>query len=159
MPVTIGSVGDIISLSILIKNLVKSLDDSRGSSAEYQDVVRELGNLDYALREVEKLSQSSEPTIRLIALSGTVNDCAQQCRECIEKFHTQVKKFEKSLQPGGSGNFVKDSAQKVRWQVSEKADLAKFRAKINAHCLSINMLLNTTSMFVSLAMSKLVAQC
>lgn len=42
MPITFGSVGDVISVCLLIKDLVKTLDDSRGSSAEYQEVIREL---------------------------------------------------------------------------------------------------------------------
>ena len=61
-----------------------------------------------------------------------------------------MQKFGKSLQPrgGSSGNFIKDTALKLQWQVSEKEELAKFRAKIAAHCFSINMLLTTTDVFV-----------
>lgn len=136
MPFTCGSVGDVISLSILIKDLVKSLDNSRGSSAEYQAVIRELWSLDHALLEVEVLFRSCEQTIQLNALSATANECAEQCRKCITKFHEQMKKFGRSLQPEGSGSLIRDTALKVRWQVSEKEDLAKFRAEINAHCSS-----------------------
>ena len=149
MPITFGSVGDIISLSLLIKELVKSLDNSRGSSAEYQAVIRELSSLDHALRQVEALMVSCEQTAQLSALTATINQCVEQCRKCITTFQEQVKKFEKNLQPGGSGSFVRDTALKIRWQVSEKDDLAKFRAEINAHGFSINMLLTTTAMFVS----------
>ena len=149
MPITFGSVGDIISLSLLIKDLVKSLDNSRGSSAEYQAVIRELWSLDHALLEVEVLIRSCEQTVQLNALTAAVNQCAEQCRKCVTRFHEQVKKFGRSLQPGGSGSFVRDTASKIRWQVSEKDDLAKFRAEINAHCLSINMLLTITGVFVS----------
>ena len=39
---TLGSVGDKITLCIIIKDLVKALDDSRGLSAEYQEAIREL---------------------------------------------------------------------------------------------------------------------
>lgn len=143
MPITFGSVGDIISLSILIKDLVRSLDNSRGSPAEYQAVIRELWGLDHALLEVEVLFRSCEQTVYLRALRVTVNECVEQCRNCIVKFHEQIKKFEKSLQSGGSDSFIRDIAMKIRWQVS-KDDLAKFRAEINAHCFSINMLLTTT---------------
>ena len=149
MPVTFGSVGDIISLSLLIKDLVKSLDDSRGSSAEYQAVIRQLWSLDRALLEVEALCRSCEQTVQLSALSATANECAEQCRKCITNFHEQVKKFGRSLQPGGSGSLVRDTAMKFRWQVSEKEDLVRFRAEISAHCFSINMLLTTTGVFVS----------
>lgn len=156
MPITFGSVGDIISLSILIKDLVRSLDNSRGSPAEYQAVIRELWGLDHALLEVEVLFRSCEQTVYLRALRVTVNECVEQCRNCIVKFHEQIKKFEKSLQSGGSDSFIRDIAMKIRWQVS-KDDLAKFRAEINAHCFSINMLLTTTGVFVSPSHTLIVA--
>lgn len=158
MPITFGSVGDIISLSLLIKDLVKSLDDSRGSSAEYQAVIRELWSLDHALLEVEVLFRSCGQNIQLNALTVTARECSEQCRKCITEFHEQVKRFGKGLRSGGSGSFLKDTALKIRWQVSEKEDLAKFRAEINAHCLSINMLLTTTGVFVS-TNDDLVAIC
>ncbi|KAL9076327.1 MAG: hypothetical protein Q9161_001043 [Pseudevernia consocians] len=147
MPITFGSVGDIISLSLLIKDLVKSLDNSRGSSADYQAVIRELWSLDHALLEVEALIRSCEQTVQLNALNATVNQCAEQCRKCVADFHEHVRKFGRSLQPGGSGSRIRDTAAKVRWQISEKEDLAKFRAEIHAHCFSINMLLTTTGVF------------
>ena len=148
MPITFGSVGDIISLSFLIKDLVKCLDNSRGSSAEYQAVIRELWSLDYALLEVQVLFRSCDHIIELSALSATANKCAEQCRDCVSNFQEQMKKFESSLQSGGSGSFIRDATLKIRWQVSEKERLAKFRAEITAHCFSINMLLTTTGMFV-----------
>lgn len=144
MPVTFGSFGDIISLSLIIKDLVKSLDNSRGSSAEYQAVIRELWSLDHALIEVGMLLQSCEPMIELSALSATVKESAEQCRKCIMTFQDQIKKYEKSLRSDGSGSFIRDTALKIRWQVSKKDDLAKFRAEISAHCFAINMLLTTT---------------
>ncbi len=106
MPITFGSVGDIISLSLLIKDLVKSLDDSRGSSAEYQAVIRELHSLDHALLEVEVLFRSCEQTVELNALRAAANECAEHCRTCISRFRERMKKFGKSLRPrgGGSGN-------------------------------------------------------
>lgn len=42
MPITFGSVGDIISISLLVKDAMKALDVSRGSGGEYQGVIREL---------------------------------------------------------------------------------------------------------------------
>lgn len=150
MPVTFGSVGDIISVSLLIKDLVKSLDDSRGSSAEYRAVIRELGGLDRALLEVEIMFRSFEKTAELNAMTATVNESAEQCRNCIKRFHEQLKRYGRSLTAGGSGSFIRDTSLKIRWQVSEKENLAKFRAEINAHCFFINMLLTTTGMSVSL---------
>lgn len=157
MPITFGSVGDIISVSLLIKDLVKSLDNSRGSSAEYQAAIRELWSLDHALLEVELLFRSCDQTVQLNALSATANQCAEHCQKSITGFQEQIKKFGKSLQSGSSGSVIRDTALKMRWQISEKEELSKFRAEINAHCFSINMLLTTTGVFVPRTKFPLVA--
>lgn len=143
MPITIGSVGDIITLSLLIKDLVKCLDESRGSSKEYQGVIRELWSLDHALLEVELLLRSCKQSIELSDLCKTANRCAEQCRDCIEVFRDKIKKYQRALQGGGTKNMVRDTTAKIRWHVSEKDDLATFRAMITAHCSSLNILLAT----------------
>ena len=143
--VTFGSVGDIIALSIIVKDLVKALDDSKGSSAEYQEVIRELWALDRVLLEVELLCIKCDSTIELNALRETAHRMADQCRRSIEAFLKKIKKYGPSLQDGGSGSIVRDTTMKIRWQVAHADDLTKFRAEINAHCSAINMLLLTAS--------------
>ena len=143
MPITFGSVGDIISVSLLIKDLVKCLDESRGSSAEYQAVIRELWSLDYALLEVELLLRSCKQSVELSGLSKSANRCVEQCRECIRDFRDKMKKYQGALGGGGTGSLVRDTTAKVWWRVSIKDDLAKFRANITAQTSSLNILLAT----------------
>ena len=145
MPLTPG-VGDIIAVSILIKNLVKCLDESRGSPAEYQAVTRELWSLDRVLLEVESLLRSCKQSLELSGLWDTANRCAEQCRKCIEDFQKTIERYQRTLQQGGTGNVFRDSTAKVRWSVSKKDDLAKFRAEITAHRSSMNILLATAGM-------------
>ena len=142
MPITFGSVGDIISVSLLIKDLVKCLDKSRGSSAEYQAVIRELWSLDHALLEVELLLRSCKQSVELSGLSETANRCVEQCRECIRDFRDKVKRYQGVL-GGGTGSLVRETTAKVRWHVSMKDDLAKFRVNIAAQTSSLNFLLAT----------------
>lgn len=143
MPITFGSVGDIISLSFLIKDLVKCLDGSRGSSAEYQAVIRELWSLDHALLEVDLLLRSCEQSVELSGLSETANLCVEQCDRCISDFRDKVKRYQRALGGGGVGSRIRDTTAKIRWHVSEKEDLAKFRANIAAQTSSLNILLAT----------------
>lgn len=143
MPITFGAVGDIISVSLLVKDLVKCLDESRGSSAEYQAVIRELWSLDHALLEVELLLRSCNKSVELSDLFTSANRCAEQCRKCIVDFRDKTKKYQRALQGGGTGNLVRDTTAKIRWHVSEKDDLTKFRAVITAHCSSLNILMAT----------------
>lgn len=144
MPITFGSVGDIISVSLLIKDLVKCLDKSRGSSAEYQAVIRELWGLDQALLEVEVLLRSCKQSVELSGLCETMNRCTERCRKVIVDFRDRTKRYQQVLR-GGTGSLVRDTTAKIRWHVSEKDDLATFRAVIAAHCSSLNMLLATAS--------------
>lgn len=144
--VTFGSVGDILSVCIVIKDLVRALDESRGSSAEYQEVIRELWGLDRVLLEVELLWRTCESTAELNTLREAAHRMADQCRRSIEAFLKKVKKYGPSLRDGGSGSVVRDATMKIRWQVAHADELTKFRAEINAHCSAINMLLLTASL-------------
>jgi hypothetical protein len=73
MPAPFGfSVGDVIAVSIPIKDVFEALDSATGSSAEYQELIRELWSLDRALLEVEVLPRSCDTSIELNALSHTV---------------------------------------------------------------------------------------
>lgn len=146
MPVPFGfSVGDCISVCILIKDTIKALDTIHGSLSEYQATIRELWALDRALLEVVALAEGFERSVELNALSHTTRTVAEQCRACIEGFLEKVKKYELSLRDGGSGNRLKDGWRKVGWALYGKEDLEKFRAEINAISSTINMLLITAS--------------
>jgi hypothetical protein len=144
MSVTFGSVGDIISVCLIVKDLVAALDDSRGSTAEYREVIRELWTLDRALFEVDLLSRTCGNTVEMNALCQTAHQAAENCRHSIEAFTKKLKKYNSSLGEGRSKNAIRHTIKKVQW-VSEKDDLARFRAQVNAHVSSINMLLATAS--------------
>ena len=60
MSITVGSVGDIITLCLLIKDLVRSLKNSHSFLAEYQPEIRNLWSLEHALLEVEMLFRFCE---------------------------------------------------------------------------------------------------
>ena len=146
MPVPFGfSVGDCISVCILIKDAIRALDSTRGSSAEYQEIVRELWTLDRALLEVVSLAQSFETTAELNALSHTARRTAEQCKTCIEGFLGGLKGHERALREGGSGSKIKDIKGKLGWALCGRENLARFRAEINGHSSAINMLLITAS--------------
>lgn len=146
MPISFGSVGDIISICLIVKDLVVALDESRGAANEYKGLRRELCNLERALLEVELLSRSSYSTIQLNALYATARKAALDCRYPVEQFLKKVKKYDHSLAGGSkSNNIFRDSAMKIKWQLFLKEDIARFRAEITAHSSSINMLLVTAN--------------
>jgi hypothetical protein len=145
MSITFGSVGDIISICLIVKDLVTMLDESRGSASEYREAIRELWMLDKVLLEVDLLSRTCDQTAELNALFVTARSIAQSARQAVEKFRERIKKYDDSLGPGSDGNMVRGISRKVQWRLGHKDDLDKFRAEINAHCSSLNMLLITAS--------------
>ncbi len=147
MSLTCSSVGDIISVSLLVKVLVIALDDARGSSAEYQSIIRELYFLDSALLRVEQLQRTSAPSPEIEALRDTAHRTVEKCRECIQPIQDSIAKYKKSLSPTGSGSTMKDAARKIQWKAEGKhEEVAKFRAELTGYTESINMLLSTMSM-------------
>lgn len=148
MPVTFGSVGDIISVSLLIKDLLVALDDSRGSSDSYRAIIRELYTLDSALLHVDQLSRTHNATAELHGLCTTARQTVDRCRECIDKFKLKIQKYKRSLATGGSGKTIGDTARKIQWSVSEKQHLMSFRAELTGYTESINMLIATASVYV-----------
>lgn len=141
MPFTpIGSLGDIIVLSTIIKDLIKALDESRGSSAEYQESVRKLWALNQVLQEVKTLCGMRERTAELQALCETMHRVANQARQSIEPFLNVVRKFEPSLREGGSGNSIRDASRKTQWRISHSDDLSKFWTEIEVYCSLLSLL-------------------
>ena len=146
MPITFGSVGDIISLSLLVKAVAKSLDASRGASVEYQTVISELETLDTVILQVEYLFQTCEQTAELNALRVTANQCAEQCRKCILRFREQTKIYHNNLGAESTGGFVKNAGWKIRWSIIEKEKVVDFRAQMVAHSSALGALLTTAGM-------------
>lgn len=148
MPVIFGSFGDIITLSILIKDLVKALNDSRGSSAEYQAVFQELWCLDQALLEVERLFRSLNEALDFDNLKLIARRSIQQLRETIVKLQQHIEIYHDTLKQGPSVGRVKIAGFEIRWQVSEKEALAKFRTEVQVHHSSVFMLLSILGMYI-----------
>ncbi|EAT78354.1 hypothetical protein SNOG_14117 [Parastagonospora nodorum SN15] len=87
MPVTFGSVGDIISVCLLVKDLVDALDKARGSKAEYQSLIRELWILDRSLLEIDLLARThgGGATPELEALCETAKKAVDRCRNLLDE--------------------------------------------------------------------------
>lgn len=135
MPITFGSVGDIIAVCLIVKDLVDALDNLRGSAAEYQEIIRELGNLEHALRQVEDLSRLFADSIEMTTLLLVAAQAVDNCKSTVNGFRDKIRKFDKSLAVNGTDNI----ARKVQWHVTRKEELVKFRAKVGEHCLALKM--------------------
>lgn len=146
MPFTpIGSLGDIIALTIIIKDLIKALDESGGSSVEYQESIRNLWALNRVLQEVEMLCRTCQNTFELNTLRETMHCIVNQSQKSIEACLKNIKKFKPSLREGGSGNSIRDTLRKAQWRVSHSDELTKSRTEINVYCSILSVLLSSAN--------------
>jgi hypothetical protein len=84
--VTFGSVGDIISVVGIIKDLVITLNDSHGSTADYQRILRELTSFQNILHHLDELAQVCETRPDYAALRDAAKLEALECARLVEPF-------------------------------------------------------------------------
>ncbi|KAJ6032237.1 hypothetical protein N7540_002969 [Penicillium herquei] len=133
------SVGDFLAVGQLTVNIVASLRESGGAKTEYQDLIRELESLHYALQHLDKLqsktgSSSSLDSIKYAALS---------CRRPLEEFLGKIQRYNRSLDVWAKNetNAIKGTLDKVRWAFGQKDEIQKLQSYMNVHVATINMLL------------------
>ena len=136
------SVGDFVASIELVRQLIKALEDTAGSSAEYRGLIKELYSLERALLEVKSLDLDVSQHAQQIAL----RQAATQCQQTIDEFLVKIRKFQPSLRIGGSKSSWRDGLRKVEWALYKKEDVQKFRAQLNGHTASINILLMTVQL-------------
>ena len=154
MPVTCGSIGDIIAIGILVKNLVTALNQSRGSQAEYKQLVDELNLLHDVLTRIGNLCNATTTAGRRLevsALHNTALQVAHSCRKCIEGFtNTRLKKYVKTLGSYGArekSEAFKAAVAKIRWQLGEKEEVARFRAEIAGQTTLLDLVLSAITLY------------
>jgi hypothetical protein len=150
MSVTFGSVGDIIAVSLLVKDCVHALSDTNGSTAEYQAVVRELYILEKTLLEVGILSKTYATTAELVVLFASLETTINQCRASLVAFKAKTQRYEHHLGSTSTKKtafeVVSGGAKKILWQVQMKDDVSRFRAEVVAYSVSIGQLLAAATM-------------
>ncbi|KAL3297026.1 vegetative cell wall protein gp1 [Colletotrichum asianum] len=116
-----GAVGDFIAVLELIKNIVAALDDSCGSRKQHRDVAWSLKILESTVRQIEEVCHDQE-------------------------LRSEIRKFGPSLANHGTNNVLRDAARKVQWRLEEK-EVEKLREELLRHTISMNTLLELTTLF------------
>ena len=137
---TFGSVGDIITVSSLLVKAVSALSDSCGSSAQYQELLREIRSLNSALQCTSSVIEG-DPHVKG---SESLRNALSDCYTCLNSYLASITKYQKSLKEGGSKNAIKDRVRKLQWQGHEE-QVNRFRLEISSHVSSVNTILSTFS--------------
>ena len=143
MPFTpIGSLGDIIALSRLVRDLIQALDQTKGSSAQYQEITRKLWAFKRVVQEVETVCRKRERTVELDTLRATTCCIANQARQCIKAFSKNIREYETNLSKCGSRNVVQGAFKKVQWRVCRSDELSKLQTEVDVYCSTLSVLLS-----------------
>jgi hypothetical protein len=145
MSFTFGSFGDIITLCSIVIATVKILDDSKGASKEYLDIVDELSNLERVLSELDSLDKTCAAHTDFTALGATVKLHAVDCWTLLNAFRDEIKKYEDFLKKN-SKHKVTDKYWKLHWGLTKKDFVAQFRAKVRDRVANITLLLITAGL-------------
>ncbi|KAK7975353.1 hypothetical protein PG989_013816 [Apiospora arundinis] len=137
---TFGSIGDFISLSILIKDVVNAVGDAHGSVADYHSLSNELDTIVAVLQQAHLLCTSRSPNPDVQALHEIAKNAIGSCQSDLTSFTARFHKYKSTLGDGDGGLF-KRSSMKVLW-LTEKDDINKFRIKLVGFSASLNAILN-----------------
>ncbi|KAJ4416848.1 hypothetical protein N0V82_006487 [Gnomoniopsis sp. IMI 355080] len=139
-----GSVGDFLSIAILIKDIVVALDDCRGSSSKYQGLKQGLEILGEAIRQVEHVYHDPNLVVSREA-AATAMRIVSRIKQCLATFsNNKLQKYTTSLSPGGSGNTLKDAARKIQFKFGEK-DIENFQREIMGYNLLLTTLMEVST--------------
>ncbi|CAN9314900.1 unnamed protein product [Alternaria alternata] len=147
MPVTFGAVGDIISVVLLVKDLVATLDEARGSKAEYQAAIHELWLLDRTLLEIELLTRQhgDGATPELRGLCETAKRAVARCHDQVTTFSQRIRKYQSTFDHGQNPNALREIGHAILWRIGEKEALERFRAELAGTTSSLQMLMVTAN--------------
>ncbi|KAJ4019332.1 hypothetical protein NW766_003044 [Fusarium irregulare] len=139
---TFGSVGDFISLTVLIKDIITALDDARGSAKEYRALVQELVTLRLTLEAVQHTCEDPQLVHSLEDLAKIALDTVAHIKDCLGGFLGQIQKYEPALSASASGrsNSLKAMGRKLQWRLNE-SDVERFRAEVMGCTMALKVLL------------------
>ena len=133
------STGDFINSINLVKDIIKALNDSKGSSREYLEVIAELRGLETVLI----LVKTQYNTIAQISQKTALRQAVEDCHTCIDNFLRSIQKYHGHLTTLGSNNKWRDVVRKIQWHLCKADELSSFRLRIASQVQNIEMLLVT----------------
>lgn len=143
-------------MCLLIKDLVQTLDDQRGSSVEYRSLIRELWSLDRSLLQIDLLCRTEIESKAVLAICQTARETVSHCQVVLKDLAKRIQKYDHYRKENASKHVFVDVAMKIRWQISEKEAICKFRHAIASHANALNMLLVTANVEEDIAQFLLI---
>ncbi|KAK3349545.1 hypothetical protein B0T25DRAFT_482206 [Lasiosphaeria hispida] len=144
---TFGSLGDIIAVCQIAIQLGKALGvgcaGGSSSAREYQELRSDLDTFVQVLMHVVATYEQHEFSLSLESLARTTKTVVDECGSLIKQALDRLaSKYNEALQPGGSGNKLKDGYRKVEWLVKEEDRLHELRGKLGKNTERLSVLVS-----------------
>ena len=142
------SVGDFITVGILIHSVAKALSESRGSAAQIRSTVQLLSSLSTAISEASTIFATSEarsPSALGGASPSVINGIVTEtllCRQLIEAFLKRSKSYTDAL-VNGQGARMKREWKKVTWCLFHEKDIQTLEMGLQGHLFALNLYIIT----------------
>jgi hypothetical protein len=79
---------------------------------------------------------------------NSIKVAALTCQPFLENFQRKLEPYGSSLDNGRSRGWIKDSKRKVQWELMMKTHIQNFRAYLQMHTGSLNMMLSIAELSV-----------
>ncbi|KAF8967526.1 hypothetical protein BDZ97DRAFT_2073568 [Flammula alnicola] len=142
LPFVPSSFGDIVAAATLALSIYKALNDSTGSSYEYQCLISEVRSFHHALLFVGDVIRAT-PSNETVAQDIKVE--AAMCLKLLENFWDRIKSYQKALGGGGRNS----SWRKIGWGLFKANEVAEFRQKLSQRKQNLTVFLSGLGIFLT----------
>lgn len=146
---TFGSFGDILAITQLLRGIITALSDSRGASAEYQNLIVQLRAFADVLSSVYDTifdPNSGHPPLSAHTMRSLRKEL-DGCRSQLQSVQKRIHGYQKSLRQGGSGSRMRDSWRKIGWGLFTSGDIAYMRSELTERIARINTLISLSNRY------------
>ncbi|KZV74381.1 hypothetical protein PENSPDRAFT_204117 [Peniophora sp. CONT] len=140
-PITCNAVGDIIALATFVLDIIRALDETRGSVPEYSDFVGELRAMHTMLVAVVRISQDTMDGVLRKEIVSEVDHCGKDVQRALAR----IVRFSALESAGARSSSMRVQLArqwyKLEWRFSQRGKSEVVRAELRAATQRLTTLL------------------
>ncbi|TFY76554.1 hypothetical protein EWM64_g7458 [Hericium alpestre] len=137
---TVGSLGDIISLIQLAKAVTKALCDSKGSSAEYFDLILEINSVVHTVESVQHELSVRGPDKLAPPVENGLHHAVRICVDLLRRMNEKILAWRRGFSIT-SWIIGKDAWLRLGWGLFTREELISLRRRLSGQIETMSILL------------------
>ncbi|KAL2037041.1 hypothetical protein N7G274_010168 [Stereocaulon virgatum] len=155
MMATFGySVSDTFAAVAVISKIIQTLNDTRQSRSEYQNLASDLENLKLVFKELERYSTTTDraTTEAEHGHRNAIQGLASKYKANLLSLLDKIQKFDGSLGANAKTGKLKGQKRKLQWAFSFKHEVPSWRGQIAVMIATLHILMSSSSATTQQAM-------